>query len=470
MRAALYCRISNDKAGAGLGVERQRADCEALASTLGWTVAAVHTDNDLSAFSGKARPGYVALLDDLKAGRVDAVVAWHPDRLYRHPTDLEGFINAVESAGAAVRTVSAGEMDLSTPSGRMVARMLGAAARHEVEHAQERMRRKQRELREHGRPTGGCRVFGYRPGGMTVDEREADAIRSGARMVLVGQRPAAVAREWNTAGIATSTGGRWRGTSVARVLTRPRYARLVEHDGHVVRNGEGKPVPGTWPEIIDQETHEGVRAVLGDGITPKGTYRPRVKLLLSGVAVCGYTLDDGTECGQPIVGAGSNSSGRRYRCATRKHIARSVEELNEHIEDIVLDLLPRPESVSLVAADRSSAAECHAEAAAIVARRKKLGVMFADGQIDGATLRAGTERTDDLMAEVDEKLSALTAGSALDGIAGRADAAQVWQTLSVDRKRAVIDALMTITLLPSKRGGHGGTRFNPDTVRVEPRF
>jgi site-specific DNA recombinase len=57
-RAAIYCRISQDRAGAGLGVERQREDCAALADRLGWNVVETFTDNDLSAYSGKPRAGY----------------------------------------------------------------------------------------------------------------------------------------------------------------------------------------------------------------------------------------------------------------------------------------------------------------------------------------------------------------------------------------------------------------------------
>ena len=87
-RAAVYVRISRDKEGAGLGVERQEADCRALAEQLGWTIVAVHTDNDLSAYSGKPRPGYAALLADLRAGTADAVVVWHTDRLHRRPVEL----------------------------------------------------------------------------------------------------------------------------------------------------------------------------------------------------------------------------------------------------------------------------------------------------------------------------------------------------------------------------------------------
>ena len=60
-------RISKDKTGGGLGVARQRADCEALAASLGWSVAGVYENNDISAYSGKRRPSYERMLADLRA-------------------------------------------------------------------------------------------------------------------------------------------------------------------------------------------------------------------------------------------------------------------------------------------------------------------------------------------------------------------------------------------------------------------
>ncbi len=66
----IYCRISNDETGAGLGVERQEQDCRELAARLGWTVVETFADNDLLAYSGKPRPRYRAMLDGIRAGRV----------------------------------------------------------------------------------------------------------------------------------------------------------------------------------------------------------------------------------------------------------------------------------------------------------------------------------------------------------------------------------------------------------------
>src|SRR5438067_3356752 len=107
--AGIYVRISSDPNQTRLGVERQEEDCRELVARHGWRLHRVYEDNDLSAYSGKARPGYRALLDDVRDGVVKVVVAWHADRIYRHPKDLEGFIDVVPAAGAHVATVKAGD-------------------------------------------------------------------------------------------------------------------------------------------------------------------------------------------------------------------------------------------------------------------------------------------------------------------------------------------------------------------------
>ena len=56
MRAAIYVRISQDRTGAGLGVERQADDCQQLCEAKSWKVVEVYVDNDVSAFSGNADP------------------------------------------------------------------------------------------------------------------------------------------------------------------------------------------------------------------------------------------------------------------------------------------------------------------------------------------------------------------------------------------------------------------------------
>src|SRR4051812_28743765 len=45
-----------------------------------------------------------------------------------------------------------------------------------------------------------------------------------------------------------------------------------------------------------------------------------------------------------------------------------------------------------------------------------------------------------------------------------ADVLATWDALDLDRRRAAVDTLMTLTLLPP---GRGARTFNPETVRID---
>src|SRR3954468_11838107 len=184
VRAAVYCRISDDRQGLGLGVERQAQDCLALAQRNGWAVTRTLIENDTSAYSGKPRTQYAELMAAVAAGEVDVIVAWDPDRLHRSPAELESFIAAVERAGGGVGTGEAGQWDLSTASGKLVARMLGSIARHESDHKSERVRRALEQNATAGRSHG--RV----PYGWTREAGPDGAVRE----VIVPEQAAVVRR------------------------------------------------------------------------------------------------------------------------------------------------------------------------------------------------------------------------------------------------------------------------------------
>jgi DNA invertase Pin-like site-specific DNA recombinase len=137
-RTALYARLSYDQHGDRVKVETQLDECRKLAVHLGWTVVDTFCDNSISAYDGSYRPDFERLLVAMKAGQVDAVLSWDITRLYRSMKDLERFIDIAEAATVSIKTVKAGELDLSTSAGRMVARILGSVARQESELKGER--------------------------------------------------------------------------------------------------------------------------------------------------------------------------------------------------------------------------------------------------------------------------------------------------------------------------------------------
>jgi len=104
--------------------------------------------------------------------------------------------------------VKAGELDLTTASGRMTTRITGAVARGEVEHMSERICAQKARATAAGEWTGGGRPFGYSRDGMALVPAEAEAVRDGVRRVLAGKSVYAITKSWQ-AEVPPVRGGTW---------------------------------------------------------------------------------------------------------------------------------------------------------------------------------------------------------------------------------------------------------------------
>lgn len=83
--------LSKDDGGSAVNVGIQQRECERYAADQGWEIVQVFIDNDMSAYSGKHRPGYAALLTAIASGGVECVLVTEMTRLNRklwHSIDL----------------------------------------------------------------------------------------------------------------------------------------------------------------------------------------------------------------------------------------------------------------------------------------------------------------------------------------------------------------------------------------------
>jgi site-specific DNA recombinase len=299
LRAAIYARISQDRDGLRAGVERQVEECRALASRHGWDVGGLYVDDDVSAYTGKRRPQYERMLRDLRGGLVDGVVAWHPDRLHRRPRELETFIQLAEERGFLIVPVQAGDYDLATPTGRAIARTLGAWSAHESEHKGERVKSSVRQRAAMGLPNGGVRPHGYEPDQMTIRRSEATVIRKVAKRVIAGESLSSIAQGLNESGVPTARGKQWRVTTLRSVVTGYRLCALRESNGEIVG-------PAAWKPILSVDQSAAIRALLLD--PNRERKRTPRRYLLAGLLHCG-------KCGNVLV---SQPTGERRRYACKK--------------------------------------------------------------------------------------------------------------------------------------------------------
>lgn len=454
-RCGIYLRISEDRTGREAGVTRQEPDCRALAKRLRWEVVEVYVDNDVSAFNGKKRPGYERLKADLLAGRIDAIVVWHPDRLYRRSRDLLDLIDLLGETKPELATVQAGTVDLSTPNGRLVAKIGADVAEHESEHKAERVKAWHRQRAEAGLHNGGRRPFGYCKDRVTVDEAEAEIIREGARRILAGEQRTAIVRDWNARGVPTVTGTKWSATMLRQVLAGPRIAGLRQHNG--------RTYPAAWPAILPADEWKAVKAAFQTGRAKPG--RP-ASYLLSGFLRCGL-------CGMKMTGNKTTRKVPVYRCpGPNSHaegcgrVGRNAARVEAHVVGDVLAALSGPGLAKALKA-RTKAGRGDDTVAVVSTLEARLERLKTEYSVEAMWSKAEFVK---LRAELEEKLAAAYArldaqtdgNLAADLPAG--NLADWWETATVEQRRRVI--LLVVDHVVIHPIGRGDNRYRPEATEI----
>jgi DNA invertase Pin-like site-specific DNA recombinase len=460
-RAIIYGRISDDEGGEAEAVEkRQLPDCRKFCAEHGLDVVAELTDNDLSAsrYAKKARPRYQEALRLLRDGQADVLVAWHLDRLYRQPRELEELVDLAQGERRIeIRTLH-GEYDLTNEDHLFMVRLLVNMAAKESGDKSRRLRRKHEQLAEEGKPKGGGRGFGYDDDAQII-EAEAEAIRSGAQSILDGYSARSVARAWNDAGLITPRGNLWTGATARRSLLSARLVGLREHHGEIV--GEA-----TWAPILDRETWERLRAVLTDPARTTNGGKNARKWAYSGLVKCGRcgeSLKTGVTNGKPAMSCREGGSPRA--CGGLVVVLEPLAELIRETAFHVLTASP----VIRSDASRPDDADHSETIARLEVVREKIARLEDDYYAGDAGFEKGRYLT--LRAKLEGEAEALTASlttgtgraavtdlpTTLDGMRAAWDAADVeWQ-------RAVLDLVYVSVIV--EPAAHKGQRFTEDRVK-----
>jgi DNA invertase Pin-like site-specific DNA recombinase len=153
-RVALYARVSTLNSQ---DPELQLAELREYAGRRGWQIVEEFTDQGVSGCR-ESRPALNRLMSDACRRRFDAVLVWKIDRFGR---SLKHLVNALaELAALGVAFISLRDnLDLSTPSGRLMFQIIGAMAEFERALIQERVRAGLRNARAKGRRLGRPRVI-----------------------------------------------------------------------------------------------------------------------------------------------------------------------------------------------------------------------------------------------------------------------------------------------------------------------
>ncbi|MCG8409281.1 MAG: recombinase family protein [Phycisphaerales bacterium] len=350
IRCAIYTRKSTSEGldQAFNSLDAQREACEAYVASQkheGWSPLPHRYDD--GGFSGghTDRPALQQLLNDIEAGKIDAVVVYKVDRLSRSLLDFARIIKLFEDKQVHFVSVTQ-HFNTADSMGRLTLNILLSFAQFEREIIGERTRDKIAAARRKGKWSGGWPVLGYdidrENRTLIVNEQEAKQVNAIFELYLKHESLIRVAsalnrRGWQTKSWTTKKGKRKGGGSfdksnVNYLLSNVIYRGQVRHRDDVYE--------GEHQAIIDETTWAKVQSILARNAKTKGAVvRNKHGALLKGLLRC-------KACNKAMVHSTANRTHRKHRYYVCSHAQKHghnvcpTKSVNAHsIEQAVLDKL-----------------------------------------------------------------------------------------------------------------------------------
>jgi hypothetical protein len=164
-----------------------------------------------------------------------------------------------------------------------------------------------------------------------------------------------------------------------------------------------------------------------------------------------------------VLPTGKGRAQDTYACKHKFCTRRSREPLDDLVVRIVTGRLAQPDAArALARADDGQAQEAADKAAVIRVQLDEAADAYAARSIDAIQLARITAKLRPEMEQWTQVARAASTAPDLLDLA-RPDIAERWTSLPLARKRAVIDLLLHIEVLPATK--HGGA-FDPESVRI----
>ncbi|MFJ4969000.1 recombinase family protein [Streptomyces sp. NPDC088755] len=278
-----------------------------------------------------------------RADEFDVIIAAKMDRLTRRSMHFNELLEWAQENGKFIVCVEEG-FDLSTPQGKMMARMTAVFAEAEWDTIQARIMNGVQSRLENrswltGAPPTGYRIKAVEGGKRKVLEIDQDFhpyVEEIFSRVREGQSTHRIARDFNGRGVLTwgdhlrklkgeeTKGTQWQSTIINKFLRSSWVPGIYTYKGEAVLDDQGEPVIlpekplvtlDEWTDLVDRIKP----APKAEGAST-GESRNGAKSLLAGIARCG-------ECNSPVtslLGSGHTKKDgtkvpghRYYRCSNK---------------------------------------------------------------------------------------------------------------------------------------------------------
>ena len=309
-RVAAYARVSTLTEEQATSYEGQVAYFDALIkSNPNWDFAGVYADQGKSGLSAEKRPGFLQMIEDAKAGKIDVILVKSISRFARNCLEAQQYAHLLKEYGTEVR-FEREALSTFDPHSEMVFNFLTAVAEEQSRSISENTVWSLKKLAEKGvRHLGNNRVIGYDEiDGVLTPNDQAWIPELIFTRYAEGKTYVEIADELEEKEAGRlRCNSRFTQTQIQRVLRNEIYVgdRLIQKQPHVDFK-TGKPKWGEeYESFYVEEHHEGiVSREVWDAVQKRleeikkerdnGIYRKHGSHFLFGRILCG-------ECGEPMI-------------------------------------------------------------------------------------------------------------------------------------------------------------------------
>ncbi len=331
--AGIYIRVSTeDQAREGFSLGEQKEKLLQLCSFKDLEVYKVYKDAGISAKDMEHRPQFQEMLQDMKEGKINYIVAYKLDRITRSVRDLEELISVLEQYNCFL-LCDRDDVNTSTANGRFFVRMLTVLSQLEIEIVSERTKFGLNGAIKSGHIPG-QRPFGYTKSEdkkMIVDNATRPYVEKIFDMYLEGKSFQQITNYFKENNIYPKK--KWRDTTIQKIIDNKIYMGDYEQYKRIGKQENLEPITymnvvepiisrAKWEECQKQKERN-QRTYTRDRIY---TFFQRLKC---------------PSCGRIMKCKGSGGTKRKYMYYTCEHCHVNFNEnhVEELLESFIYDLL-----------------------------------------------------------------------------------------------------------------------------------
>ena len=240
--AAVYIRVSTeDQAREGFSLGEQKEKLLQLCAFKGYEVFKVYEDAGISAKDMEHRPAFQEMLQDMRDGKINYIVAYKLDRVTRSVRDLEELISQLEKYNCYL-VCDRDDVNTSTANGRFFVRMLTVLSQLEIEIVSERTKFGLNGAIKSSHLPGPA-PLGYKKDGnkkTIVDETTKPVVERIFKMYLEGKSFQQISNIFNEEKLLNPK--KWKDTTIQKIIDNKIYMGDYEQYKRIAKKENKEPV------------------------------------------------------------------------------------------------------------------------------------------------------------------------------------------------------------------------------------